>query len=69
MEYPHHHIVGISRIGQRAEDIENRPDAKLFTHSLGMFHRRMVIRRIHEADTDIIDRLGYLFRRQVDIDV
>ena len=45
-------------IGQRAEDIEDGPDAELLAHRRRVLHRAVMARREHEAYA----RLGYACR-------
>ena len=50
------HLVGrSSRIGQRAEQVEQGADPHFLAWTDGMFHRTVVHRRKHEANTDVID--------------
>jgi hypothetical protein len=50
MENTHDLLRCVGRVGQRAEDIENRPHAQFAAHRRGVFHRAVVVGREHEAD-------------------
>ena len=57
-----------SRIGERAEQIEDRADAEFAAHRPGVAHRRMVAGREQKAHADLGDAAPHLFRRQRQID-
>ncbi len=55
-------MPGAGGIGERAKDVEHRPDADLLPGRAGEAHCRMEERRVHEPDSDLVnaaaDRLG-----------
>jgi hypothetical protein len=68
VEHPHQGVGGTCRVGERAEDVEDRAHAHLAPHRGDVLHRAVVCRRVHEADAGGLDALGDLLRRQVQID-
>ncbi len=48
-------MPGASGIGERAKDVEHRPDADLLPGRSGEAHRRVEERRVHEADSDVVN--------------
>eukprot|EP01137_Pigoraptor_chileana_P020486 Opistho-2@82927 len=67
MEHTHQDVLGIGRIGQRAEDVEDGAHAQFAAHRGDVLHRRMVVRREHEADAGLRNALGHLGRAQHDV--
>ena len=64
MEHAHQDVGRTGRVGQRAEDVEDRAHAELAAHRRDVFHRRVVIRRKHEAQAGLGNALRYRRRRQ-----
>src|SRR6266700_3718285 len=55
------------RIGERSQNVEQSAHAKLPPHRSGVFHRRVVRRRKHEADPYLVDAAAHLLGLQVDV--
>src|SRR5881392_3254040 len=55
------------RIGKGAEQIEDRPRAKLDARWADMLHRGMMRWREHEAAARFLDAAADLLRRQIDL--
>src|SRR5690606_27547766 len=60
--------VGACGIGQGTKDIEDRALPDLFARATGMFHCRMELGCEHETNADLLDRLGDLLGREVQVD-
>ena len=67
-ENPDHLPAHAGRVGERAEQVEDRARAKLGTGRPDILHRRVMRRREHEADPSLGDAARDPFRRQIDID-
>ena len=67
MEHSDELIRGSGGIGERPQDIENRPHAQLLPHWRRVLHRRVVARREHEADSGLADAGRDLRRREQDV--
>ncbi len=53
----------VGRVGQRAEDVEDGAHAHFLADRGDVLHRRMVVRREHEADAGLRDARADLLRR------
>src|SRR5205085_6782418 len=58
-------VTGMSRVGQRTQDVEHGANANFTTGGANMFHGRMKGGRKHEAKADLLDAAGYLFRTKI----
>ena len=56
------------RVRQRAEHVEDRPRRELAAHRRGVPHRRMVRRREHEAEAELVDRARDPLRRELELE-
>ena len=63
---PEQDVRRARRVGQRAEDVEDRAHAHFAAHRRHRLHSRMVDRCEHEADADFLDAGRDLFRLQFD---
>ena len=67
MEHAEQLVRRAGRIGERAQDVEDRPHAELLAHRRRVLHRAVVRRREHEADAGLRDRLRDLLGLQHDV--
>ena len=54
-------------VRERAEDVEDRPDAELAAHRRDVLHRNMVVLREEEADVYLLQQLRAALRRNRDV--
>ena len=60
-------IYGVSRIGQRPQDIEDSVNAQLFADSIDAFHHVVVIPRIKITKADLLEHVQTTFGTEEDI--
>ena len=60
--------LGAGRIGERAEQVEDRADAQLATHGPGMAHGAVMLHGEQETKAHVADAARHLGRRKVQID-
>ena len=58
--------AGPGRVGQRAQEVEDRAHGQALAHRHHVLHGRVVAGGEHEAEADLLDARGHLLRRQVD---
>src|SRR5688500_17864079 len=56
------------RVGEWTKNVEDRTLPDLLARTDGVPHRRVELRREHESNTKLIDCLGDLLRRQIQVD-
>ena len=56
---------GARRIGERAEQIENRANPQFARIGADIFHRRMVVGREHKADANFVNTARNRFGRKI----
>ena len=57
MEHAHHLVLRPGRVGERAQQVEQRAHAQLAPHRRGVLHGAVEVGREHEADADFVDAL------------
>ena len=68
MEHAHQNIGCASRIGERAQDVEDGAHTQLFAHRRHVFHGGVVVGREHETNAHLRNALCDLRGREVDAD-
>ena len=68
VEDPHQDIGRVGRVGQRTQDVEDGAHAQFFADGRNVHHRRVVVRRKHEADADLFNAARNRLRRQIELD-
>ena len=60
--------LGAGGVGQRPEEVEDRPHAERLAGRDDVGHRRVVARREHEPEPDLVDAAPDLLGRELDVD-
>ncbi len=68
IEHAEQLVRRISRIGERSQQIEQRPHAQRLAHWRGVLHGAVVVRREQEAQSHRIDQLADTLRASVQVD-